>query len=328
MPPSPSPSSRSRTTASDVHIGGIVIRPGQRRRLELPVARLPTQTQMALPVEVVNGTRPGPRLWLSAALHGDELNGVEIIHRVMQKLEHASLVGEVIAAPIVNVFGFIQQDRYLPDRRDLNRCFPGIKNGSLASRLANLFMTEIVGRCTHGIDLHTASNHRSNLPQVRANLNDPETRRVAAAFAAPVMMQGDAPRGSLRDAVARRKIPIICYEAGEPMRLNADAIKLGVAGVMRVMVELGMLRSRSTKPRPTSTEIGDRTWVRAVRSGILRLRVKAGQHVHRDQSLGAIHDAFGDEQVDLLSPDDGLIIGHTNNPLVNQGDAIIHLART
>ncbi len=312
--------------AHDVLVGNTIISPGERKRIDLPVARLATQTQLALPIEVVNGRRPGARLWLSAAIHGDELNGLEIIHRVMQKIDPKRLRGEIVAAPIVNVFGFIQQQRYLPDRRDLNRSFPGSAHGSLAARLANLFMQQIVGRCTHGIDLHTASNHRTNLPQVRADLKDKETRRIATAFAAPIMIQGEAPQGSLRHAVARKGIPIIVYEAGEPQRFNADAIDLGVKGVLRVMAELGMW-GRRAEPRRRSMEADDTRWVRAKRSGILRVVVKLGQWVSKGQSLGIIRDAFGDERADLKSPHDGMVIGHTNNPSVNQGDAVVHLAR-
>lgn len=313
--------------ASAVHIGGHVILPGERKRIELPAARLPTQTQLSLPVEIVNGTREGARLWVSAAIHGDELNGLEIIHRLLNKVETQTLRGELIAAPIVNVFGFIDRNRYLPDRRDLNRSFPGSSGGSLAARLANLFMTQIVGRCTHGIDLHTASNHRTNLPQVRSNLRDPECRRIAEAFGAPIMIQGEAPRGSLREAVSKLGIPILTYEAGEPQRFNADAINIGVKGVLRVMRELGMIPRKGRMSPRQSMEAEDRTWIRAKRSGLLRLRVKLGQWVSKKQSIGLIHDAFGSEKSDVISSHDGLVIGHTNNPLVNQGDAIIHLAR-
>ncbi|MFW6198438.1 MAG: M14 family metallopeptidase, partial [Acidobacteriota bacterium] len=160
-------------------IGGERVAPGETRRLDLPVARLPTQQMLSLPVKVLHGSRPGPRLWLSAAIHGDEVNGVEIIRRVLDAVRPEELAGTVVAVPIVNVFGFVQQSRYLPDRRDLNRSFPGSRRGSLAARLARLFLTEVVERCSHGIDLHTGSLHRSNLPQVRGDLDDPETRRCA-----------------------------------------------------------------------------------------------------------------------------------------------------
>ena len=289
------------------------------------MARLPTQTPLNLPVEVVNGVEPGPALWLSAAIHGDELNGVDIIHRVLDQLDPSTLTGAVIAVPVVNVFGFIHQDRYLPDRRDLNRHFPGSARGSLASRLAHLLMTEIVDRCTHGIDLHTGSLDRMNMPQVRGDLEDPETRRCAEAFAAPIMIHGEAPAKSLRRAAARRGKCVLVYEAGGPQRFDAEAVDAGVDGVLRVLVELGMI-SRMF-PARTSLRARRRTWVRAPRSGILRLRVGLGDWVEASQSLGAVRDVFGDVAAEIRSPAAGLVIGHAGNPLINRGDAIVHLAK-
>jgi len=313
-------------TAQPLTIGETTVPRGERRRLQLPASRLPTQTQLYLPIEVVHGRRPGPRLWLSAAIHGDELNGLEIIKRVLARIEPRQLNGALIAAPIVNVFGFIQQERYLPDRRDLNRSFPGSPRGSLAAQLANLFMTEIVEHCTHGIDLHTASNHRDNLPQVRANLQDAETRRIAEAFAAPIMIHGEAPDGSLRGAVAERGIPIIVYEAGEPQRFNPEAINMGVKGVLRVMADLGMRRGSRSKRRLQSQEAQRSTWVRAERGGIFHRQVKLGHWVTEGDTLGTVEDAFGEEYAEATSTASGIVIGATNNPLVHQGDAIVHIA--
>lgn len=316
-----------RTTQSDVTVGGVTVRPGERRQIELPVARLATQTQVHLPVEVVNGVRPGPRLWLSAAIHGDELNGVEIIHRVLEIVTTRELVGELVAVPIVNAFGFIHQERYLPDRRDLNRSFPGSPRGSLAARLAHMFLTEVVTHCTHGIDLHTASQHRTNLPQIRCDLDDPETRRCADAFSAPVIVHGKGAAGTLRAAASKRGIPNLLYEGGEAQRFNRDAIEHGVNGVLRVMRVLGMLPGfRAPKARPSIT-VTRRAWVRARRSGILRLSVGLGSRVAERQVIGIVYDAFGDAKSDIAAPWAGLVIGHTENPLVNQGDAIVHLAR-
>lgn len=309
-----------------LQVGQATIGRGERRRVEIPVARLPTETWLSLPVEVVCGARPGPRLWLSAAVHGDELNGVEIIRRVIKVLDPARLRGTVIAAPIVNVFGFMNQSRYLPDRRDLNRCFPGSKTGSLASRLAHLFMSEIVNQCTHGIDLHTGSNHRTNLPQIRCNLRDPETRRCAQAFGTPVIVHAQSRDGSLRDAATKRGIHALVYEAGEPMRFDPQGIQLGADGVFRVLSVLRMWKHAKTAQRSEPIEVVKSTWVRARRSGILRLNVELGEHVERKQSLGAIADTFGDNSVTVKAPDAGVVIGQTNNPLVNRGDALVHLA--
>ena len=289
------------------------------------MARLPTQTMLSLPVVVINGVEAGPRLWLSAAIHGDEINGVEIIRQVLEQVDPKQLRGTLISVPIVNVFGFIEQSRYLPDRRDLNRSFPGSATGSLAARLADLFMKEIVSHCTHGIDLHTAAIHRTNLPQIRANLQDPKTYHCAKAFGAPITIHATTRDGSLREAAAKRGIPILLYEAGEALRFDAPAIRDGVAGILRVMAALNMVDSLSVLPPPT-VEVTKSRWVRAPRSGILRLEIALGEKVSRKQQLGVIADAFGDTNVKVRAPVNGIAIGHAQNPLVNQGDGIIHLA--
>jgi len=316
------------TPATDplpLNIGGQKILPGSQCSLELPVARLPTQTQLSLPVSVIHGHQPGPCLWLSAAIHGDEINGVEIIRQVLAQISPRHIRGTVIAVPIVNVFGFIEQSRYLPDRRDLNRCFPGSPRGSLASRLAHLFMKEIVSHCTHGIDLHTASHHRANLPQIRANLHHPETRRCALAFAAPAMMHTALRDGSLRQAAARRAIPTLLYEGGEALRFEPDVIHRGTQGILRVMQALAMADFQLLPPDP-SLEIHETRWIRAGRGGILHTFVALGERVQRKQYLGQVSDAFGTKNLPVVAPCAAIVIGLTRNPLVNQGDALFHLA--
>jgi predicted deacylase len=307
-----------------IEIAGSAIAPKTKQYLEIPVARLPTQTPISIPVIVINGAQPGARLWLSAAIHGDELNGVEIIRQVLTKIDPDTLQGTLIAVPIVNVFGFIEQSRYLPDRRDLNRSFPGSTTGSLASRIAHLFMKEIVSHSTHGIDLHTASHHRTNLPQIRANLDDPETRRCAEAFRAPIMIHATTRDGSLREATAKQNKPILLYEAGEALRFDPEAIEVGVAGVLRVMDLLEMISFPSVGE--PILEVEKTRWIRANRSGILRLEVKLGERVKKRQHLGTIADAFGQDNAIVRASTAGMVIGHTQNPLVNQGDGIVHLA--
>ena len=310
----------------DFEINGTIVAAGQRQRLELPVARLPTQTMLSLPIAVVNGKRPGPRLWLSAAIHGDEINGVEIIRQVLSQIDPEQLSGTLIAVSIVNVFGFIEQSRYLPDRRDLNRCFPGSPRGSLAARLAHLFMQAVVSRCTHGIDLHTASHHRTNWPHVRANLQDPETCRCARAFGTPLIVHATMRDGSLRQAAAQRGIPILLYEAGEALRFERDAIQMGVDGVLRVMSLLEMLPTQLPPPASEPISVFDTRWVRAPCSGILHTQIGLGQRVVKKQTLGIVSDAFGDRLVKIAAPCEGIAIGCTQNPLVNQGDGIFHIA--
>jgi predicted deacylase len=311
---------------SPVEIAGVFVNPGERRRIEIPVAKLPTGTGLHLPIMVINGQKPGPTVWISAAVHGDEVNGVEIIGRVLERTEAREMAGCLIAVPIVNVFGFNAQSRYLPDRRDLNRSFPGFEQGSVAGRLAFLFMQEVVRKCQYGIDLHTGSNHRMNLPQIRANLHDEETRCIAEAFGAPVIMHAGAIDGSLRKAATVAGIRTIVYEAGEPLRFDDAAIQLGRDGVLRVLQALKM---RATAPRlkgPHSALVARTSWVRALNSGILRLDVRLGEQITAGQQLGLVADAFGDDAAPLTAPEDSLVIGHTNNPLVQQGEAVVHLA--
>ena len=300
--------------------------PGKRERVELPVARLSTQTMLSLPVIVVHGKREGPKLWLSAAIHGDEINGVEIIRQVLTQVRPHQLRGSLLAVPIVNIFGFIEQSRYLPDRRDLNRSFPGSSHGSLAARLANLFMREIANRCTHGIDLHTAAEHRSNLPHLRANLKDEETYRCARAFAAPLMIHARTRGGSLRHAASKKGIPTLLYEAGEALRFDTEAIRIGVEGIMRVMHYLGMYKEPEALSDHSSLEIMTTKWVRASRSGLLHLDVNLGDRIEKKQALGFIADAFGEKKVKIRASVTGIVISQVQNPLVNQGDGIVHIA--
>ena len=309
-----------------IEIAKEIVLPGQLRRLDLPVSRLPTQTLLSLPVTVVNGVEAGPKLWLSAAIHGDEINGVEIISQVLAKIRPEKLHGTIIAVSIVNVFGFIEQSRYLPDRRDLNRSFPGSETGSMASRLANLFMREIVERSTHGIDLHTAAVHRINLPQIRANLKDETTYGCAKAFGAPLMMHAPTLGGSLRQAATKLGIPVLLYEAGEALRFDRTAIKVGVEGIMKVMNYLEMYQSDPGNKAIASMETYQSKWVRASCGGIFHLEANLGDKVGKKQELGYITNAFGEERVSVRASVNGIIISHTQNPLVNQGDAIVHLA--
>lgn len=308
-------------------IGGVHIAPGEKKKVKLPLARLYTHTQMTIPVEVLHGEKAGARLFLSATLHGDEINGVEIIRQILDLIDVSQLRGTLVAVPIVNVFGFVYQSRYLPDRRDLNRSFPGSQRGSLAARLAHLFLHEVVYKCTHGIDLHTAAPPRTNLPQVRANLADTETRRIAEAFAAPVLMSGRGPDGSLRRVAVRKKIPLLVFEGGESFRFNESTIEAGIQGTLRVMAALNMIDG-DVAPAGAPSMIATRTnWVRARQSGILRLDVGMGEYVKKGNTLGVIADPFGGGALPVVASRDGLVIGRVIEPLVHKGDAIVHLAQ-
>ena len=309
-------------------VGGTLCPAGARTHVELPVGRLPTETWLKVPVEVVRGKSPGRTVWLTGAIHGDELNGVEIIRRVLAAVKVASLRGTVVAVPIVNVFGFNARSRYLPDRRDLNRSFPGSAGGSMASQLAHLLMTEVVAHADVGLDLHTGSDHRFNLPQIRANLEDAETARLAAAFGAPVTMQSGVRDGSLRGAATALGKPVLLYEAGEPQRFNAECIETGAAGVLRVLRALDMLpETAAPDPRPDSLRVPSSKWMRAKRSGIFRPLAGLGHRVEKGDKLGVIADAFGRNRSAIKASFPGVVIARANNPLVHRGDGVVHLGR-
>jgi uncharacterized protein len=307
-------------------LGELDVAPGRSGTGELPIARLVTGTRISLPVQVFHGRKEGRTVWLSAAVHGDEINGVEIIRRVTSGLDARTISGTVIAVPIVNVHGFLNGDRYLPDRRDLNRSFPGSPTGSLAARIANLFMTEIVSRCDVGIDLHTGSDHRTNLPQIRADLDDPETRKLAEAFGAPLMLHAKIRDGSLRGAATEQGATVLLYEGGEAMRFDGEALSTGVAGIRRVLAELGTVVDDGGGPRPVPVEARRSFWVRARRSGIALIDCELGEVVRRGQLLGVIHDSVGRRLSQVNATHSGVIIGRVQQPLVNQGDALIHIA--
>ena len=313
--------------AAAFEFGGGSIAPGQRTTVELPMARLYTHSEMTLPVQVIHGRSAGPVMFVSAAVHGDEINGVEIIRRLLNSRALGRLRGTLLAVPVVNPFGFIQRARYLPDRRDLNRSFPGTAKGSLAGRLAHLFMTEIAARCDYGIDLHTGSNFRSNLPQIRISLDEERSIELARAFGAPIVVPSELREGSLREAVAALGVPVLVYEGGEALYFNESAIRTGLRGILRVLRHVGMLpANRRTKHREPI--VTDRTsWVRASMSGTFSKRVRLGDLVKKRNLLGILSDPLGDDREEVRAPFTGVVIGQLNLPLAHEGDALIHLAK-
>ncbi|WP_204163716.1 succinylglutamate desuccinylase/aspartoacylase family protein [Nocardioides solisilvae] len=310
-------------------IGSVRVRPGSARELELPVTRLVTGADVTLPVRVLHGREDGPTVWINAATHGDELVGVEVVRRVLASLSPRTLRGTLIAVPVVNVLGAMTADRYLPDRRDLNRSFPGSPRGSLAARIAHLMMTEVVAKCSVGIDLHTGSDRRTNLPQVRADLDDPRTRQLAEAFGAPVMLHAKLRDGSLRHAAGQVGATVLLYEGGEAWRFDEWAITAGVDGVRRVLAALGMVDAEpgsDDAPPTAGVECRESSWVRARHTGFLHLDVALGQEVAEGERLGHLSNSFGRTLRVVRARRPGIVVGRTEAPLVNSGDALVHVA--
>ena len=305
-------------------IGPVRVRAGAARDLQLPITRLITGADVGLPVRILHGREDGPVVWVNAATHGDEVVGVEVIRRLLTSLSPKEMRGTLIAVPVLNVLGVMTGERYLPDRRDLNRSFPGSARGSLASRIAHLMMTEVVAKCEVGIDLHTGSDRRTNLPQVRADLDDPRTRELAAAFGAPVMLHARIRDGSLRHAARERGATVLLYEGGEAWRFDEWAITAAVDGVRRVLAALGMVDPVEPATEP-SVECRQSGWVRARHTGFLHLDVELGQRVTDGERLGSMSDSFGRTLRLVRADRTGIVIGRTEAPVVNGGDTVVHI---
>jgi uncharacterized protein len=311
-----------------IKIDGTKIKLGEEKSLYLKIARQYDLTELEMPVKVMRGKKDGPVLFLSAAIHGDELNGIEIVRRVISHKKLRKLVGTVIAVPIVNVFGLNHRSRYLPDRRDLNRSFPGSAKGSLASRMAKRFISEIVSKCTHGIDFHTGSQHRSNLPQIRADIANAKTLKFAKTFKTPIILNSAERDGSLREAARKKKVVSLLFEGGEALRFEENVIKTGVNGCLAAMASIGMLGSSSKKNSPSFSGVVSKKsyWVRAKTSGTILLKIKLGQKIHADEVIGLIKNPLGEVIHKLKVIEEGIVIAINKLPLVNQGDAVIHVA--
>lgn len=310
-------------------IGGVTVQKGERKKIFLDGASLYDYTSLNIPVEVIRGKKDGPTLFISAAIHGDEINGVEIIKRLLQKPFLQKISGTLIAVPVVNVFGFNSKSRYLPDRRDLNRSFPGNSKGSFAARLANIFMKEVVNKCTHGIDLHTGAIYRTNLPQIRACLDDAPTSALAKSFGVPVVLHSQLKDGSLREAARKRGIKTLLFEGGEALRFDEDVIKVGLNGCISVMREIGILapkKSARASQKAASYVAKGSHWIRAPHGGTFRTLKRLGDRVKEREQLAIISDPFGGEPYEVLAQEPGIIIGQATIPLVNRGEAMFHVA--
>ncbi|MDX3772827.1 succinylglutamate desuccinylase/aspartoacylase family protein [Chromatiaceae bacterium AAb-1] len=307
-------------------LGNSTVLPGCRTIVDIPFGKLYTHTELNIGAHVVHGRQPGPVLLITAALHGDEINGVEICRRLLKLPRLNRLKGTLIVVPIVNTYGFVQQSRYLPDRRDLNRSFPGSEKGSLGSRMAWQFTDKILQKCTHAIDLHTGAIHRANLPQVRASAKDKVALKMAEVFNAPIIIKAASRDGTMRGTANNLGIPLLLYEAGEALRFDEQSIKIGVRGIINVMAELGMLGMSRKNPATRSLFSKKSSWLRAEHDGIARYYVGLGQTVKSGDLLAHIYSPYSDFEVAVTATTEGIVIGRNNLPLVNEGEALFHIA--
>jgi predicted deacylase len=303
---------------------GEKVMPGTSQRLSWSATELFEGVPVSTPVLVINGEQPGPTLCLTAAVHGDELNGIEMVRRVMHDLEPDEVSGAIIGIPIVNVQGFRRGSRYLPDRRDLNRYFPGNPSGSAAARIAHSFFINVVAHCDAMIDLHTGSNDRANLPQIRADLRDPDVVTLTQGFGSMVILHSAPAVGTLRYAATRAGIPSVTLEAGGPSQLELNEVRHGVKGIETLVYTLGMIKKRNVwrKPEPVYYRS---SWVRADDGGILLAEVSLGSTVRKGDLLGTINDPMSNARSELRSPYSGRIIGMARNQVVMPGFAAFHV---
>ncbi len=298
--------------------------PNSSQRISWAATELFEGVPVSTPVLIVNGKFAGPTLCLTAAVHGDELNGIEMVRRVMHDLNPEKLSGAVIGVPIVNLQGFRRGSRYLPDRRDLNRFFPGNPNGSAASRIAYSFFTEIIQHCAALIDLHTGSFERANLPQLRADLRDPDVVTLTQGFGATVILHSEPAEGTLRFAATAAGIPTVTLEAGGPSELELKEVKHGVKGIETLLNTLGMVKKIRLWGEAEPVYYRS-TWVRANRGGILLADVTLGTTVRQGDLLGTITDPMNNASTKLFSPHSGRIIGMARNQVVMPGFAVFHV---
>ncbi|MHA7840275.1 MAG: succinylglutamate desuccinylase/aspartoacylase family protein [Gammaproteobacteria bacterium] len=305
------------------------IQPGEQSVIFLPMPTLYDCTPLSMPVHVIRGKTPGPTLCITAAIHGDELNGIEIVRRLLKKITPHKIAGTIIAIPIVNIYGFLYQDRYLMDRRDLNRSFPGSSKGSLAARLAHLIATEIISKATHCVDLHSGSLHRTNLPQIRTNIDNDASFTLAKTFNAPVILHATLRDGSLRQYANEKGIPFLLYEAGESLRLDEFSIKTGLHGLLNLMQALNIITKPSSSPlkkKTTPTTTRSSYWVRSPQSGLIHSSKTIGKRIEKGELLAIIGNPTTTEEYKLYSPLSGIIIGKNNLPMVHEGAALFHIA--
>ena len=306
-------------------ICGRDVRPSERVDISLQVAESYFGTARSIPVHAWRGRRPGPTVLVTGAVHGDEINGTGIVRELMLHEPFELQSGSLVLVPVVNLPGFERHSRYMPDRRDLNRSFPGSPEGSLARRYAHVLFGELVRKCDYAIDLHTPAVRRTNFPNVRANLKDQDVARIAFAFGSGLVVNGKGPKGSLRREAGKIGCPTIVLEAGEALKFEPTVIEVGVQGVRNVLIELGMVEGTPLRPL-YQARVDKATWVRAATGGLLQLHVGPGDLVDEGQPVATTTDLLGGESDVLEAPVDGVIMGLTTLPAVAPGDPVCHVA--
>ena len=308
----------------EIKIAGQEIRPGEFKEIDIDIAKLPSHTVIDTPIYISRGWEDGPVLALTAGMHGDEINGMEIVRRFLDSGLHQPKRGVTVCMPIVNVYGFLNYSREVPDGKDINRSFPGNKNGSLASRVAYHVMRQVIPFIDVGIDFHTGGAMRANYPQVRAVLRDEQNLELATAFSAPFTIDTPFRPNSLRREAARKGKRIIVYEGGESLRFDPHAIDEGIAGTLRLMKFLSMIDS-APEPTEENRVVWSTAWIRAKHAGLFQANIQCGQLVHRGEWVGTITDPFGEFKEEVKATQTGYVIGLNNCPVINAGDALIHL---
>ena len=310
-----------------VEIRGEIVKLGENKLIKVEIDRLPTGTRIEIPIYVFNGKEEGPTVLIQAGLHGDEVNGIELVRRMLTRDYFKVQKGCVIVVPLLNVFGFLNLSRDLHGK-DLNRSFPGSRTGSLASRIAYFHMREIANNVDFGIDIHTGGAQRSNYPQIRYTPNCERSKKLTEVFNAPYNFASKLIPKSFRKEAHKYDVPIIVYEAGESLRIDKIAVKYGIEGVLNVLEHFEIIPERKDKSdRAESIELNQRKWIRAKIAGLFNIRVKNGDAVEKGQILGYITDTYGETVTSVKAPFDGYIFAVNNFPIINRGDALFHIGK-
>jgi uncharacterized protein len=308
----------------NIHINGMDIKPGQNAQVSLNWYQLPTKTIIEIPVYVFRSEEPGPTLLILAGMHGDEINGIEIVRRLIKRKDiQKPLCGSIIAIPVINIISFLYGSRDLPDGRDLNRCFPGTKSGSLGSRIAYDLMNEIIPQIDFGIDFHTGGAKISNYPQLRCVTTNKTNLDLGKKFSPPLIINSPFRDSTLRKEAARKGKSILVFEGGESSRFDYLSINEGMNGCLRLMKHFKMLDLEL--PNNPTVLLNKTTWVRAKSSGLFHTSKTNGAHIRKGELIGMICDPYGDYEEKILASHDGYIVGINNQPVINQGDALMHI---